>query len=102
MKKPASVLVDTLKSDDFGFTEAGGNGRVKKSGKNVLVYDSFYYGGDEILEKLTKHWSEGGTYSNYFKEEFGITVKVVATGSDFHSKVFGKNLGAAWVELEVA
>lgn len=102
-KKPnmAMLLKKTLEGPDFGYTDKGGNGLVKKKGKNLFVYDGFFYGEENAIKQLKKAWSPGGHDYEYFKDEYGMEIKVVGTGSDFHSKLFGKNLGACWVELEV-
>jgi hypothetical protein len=44
------LLKKTLEGPDFGYTDKGGNGRVKKKGKNLFIYDGFYYGEREAVE----------------------------------------------------
>ncbi len=70
-------------------------------GKNLFIYDSFYYGEDKAKASLIKTWSKGGTDYEYFKDEMNMEIKVVSSGSDFFNKLFGKNMGACWVEIEV-
>ena len=98
---PKILLKKTLESSDFGFTEKGGNGRVKSKGKNLVVYDSFFYGEREALKRLVKNWSPGGHHYEYFTEEYNLKIKIVKSGSEFQSKMF-KGDGAVWVELEVS
>ena len=95
------ALKKELEGPDFGFTEQGGNGRVKKNGKNLVIYDSFYYGENEALKNHIKKWSPGGTYAKYFDDEHGWKIKVVKSGSELKSKVYKNKLGAVWVEVEV-
>jgi hypothetical protein len=91
--KAAKELKRILESPDFGFTEAGGNGRVKSNPDGTItVYDGFYYGEDEARQRHIEKWSENGSYGKYFKDE-GYNIKVVGSDSNHESKVF-KRVGS--------
>ena len=94
-------LKKDLESSNFGYTKKAGNGIVKKKGKNLVIYNSFFYDEKKAIKSLENDWSAGGSYYDYFKEEYGVEIKVVKSGADFNSNVFGKNTGAVWVEIEV-
>jgi len=103
---PTMSLKKELESNDWGFSIRGGNGLVKKKGKNLLIYDSYYYGGSDALKSHIKKWSLGGEYPKYFLENGGYYIKLVNSGQNLNSKVFksgrsGSEGGDVWVEIEV-
>jgi hypothetical protein len=101
-KAAAKELKSILESADFGYTEAGGNGRVKANADGTLtVYDSFYYGQDEAMTRHKAAWNPGGHNADYFKEQ-GFDVKVIGTDSELRSKVFGKKENAGHVAVTLA
>ena len=95
---PTMTLKKELESPDWGYTIKGGNGLVKKKGKNLMVYDSYYIGSDEALKRHVRGWSKGGEYEKYFGEQ-GYTIKVKSSGINMKSKHF--SAGDVYVELEV-
>jgi hypothetical protein len=101
-KAAAKELKTILESADFGYTAAGGNGRVKANADGTLtVYDSFYYGQDEAMTRHKAAWSPGGHNADYFAGE-GFDVKILGTDSELRSKVFGKKENAGHVAVTLA
>ncbi len=98
-KKTARELKKILESSDFGYTEAGGNGRCKIKGKNLIVYNSYWAGSQRHLDNLIKSWSPKGSNYEYFKEE-GFDIKIINSGSEPKSKIY-KGEPSVWVELSV-
>jgi hypothetical protein len=102
--KTAKDLKKELESSDWGYTEAGGNGRVKMKGKNIIIYDSYYYGGDKALKNHITKWSPGGENAAFFEKD-GYTFKVINSGSNVTSTVYKSKAsgggGDVWVELEI-
>lgn len=73
-------------------------------GKNLVIINGFFYGGDRQMETLKKSWSPGGEYYEYFLKEYGIKFKIVNTFSEFKAKGRHKKLttdGIVGVELEI-
>ena len=78
--------------------------RVFTKGNNFIFADTFYYGQQKALDDLIKSWSPGGHYYEYFKDNYGIEVEVVASFSDFKAKGKFKKLtddGVVYVELAI-
>jgi hypothetical protein len=99
-KAAAKELKTILESSDFGYTEAGGNGRVKANADGTLtVFNGFYYGERQARENLKADWSPGGHNADYFAGT-GYDVKVLGTDSELKSKVI-KNGGHVSVTLAV-
>ena len=101
-KAAAKELKSILESADFGMTEAGGNGRVKANADGTLtVYDSFFYGQNEAMDRHKAAWSPGGHNADYFAEQ-GFDVKVTGTDTELRSKVFGKKANLGHVAVTIA
>jgi hypothetical protein len=78
--------------------------RVFTKGNNFIFADTFYYGQQKALDDLIKSWSPGGNYYEYFKDNYGIELEVVASFSDFKAKGKFKKLtddGVVYVELAI-
>jgi hypothetical protein len=78
--------------------------RVFTKGNNFIFADTFYYGQQKALDNLVKSWSPGGDYYEYFKDNYGIELEVVASFSDFKAKGKFKKLtddGVVYVELAI-
>jgi hypothetical protein len=106
-KRSALAVQAALRSSDFGYTEAGGNGRTAVDpGGNLTVYDSYYYGGNDRHDSLKKRWSPDGDMHNWFAEQ-GYDIRVTGSGKNTTSKVFKTPRGSStkggdvWVTLAV-
>ncbi len=78
--------------------------RVFTKDKNFIFADTFFYNEKEALDKLIKSWSPGGHYYDYFKDEYGIEIEIIATFSDFKAKGKFKKLtddGVVYLELGI-
>jgi hypothetical protein len=78
--------------------------RVFTKGNNFIFADTFYYGQQQALDNLVKSWSPGGRYYEYFKNDYGIEIEIVAKYSDFKAKGKFKKLtpdGVVYVELAI-
>jgi len=74
-KLKASDIVKILSNpEDWG---DDGKDRVYTKGKNFVYIDSFYFTGDKALEALVKEWSKGGSYHQYFLDEYGCNLEIV-------------------------
>ena len=74
-KLKASDIVKILSNpEDWG---DDGKDRVYTKGKNLVYIDSFYFTGDKALEALVKEWSKGGSYHQYFLDEYGCNLEIV-------------------------
>lgn len=72
---------------------------------NLVVTDSFFYGEEKALNSIKKDWSPGGTYHNYFKENYGVNLEVKDSFSDFkatgrHKKMYGDS-GVVGVHVSI-
>lgn len=104
-RNPNAEMIKILQSADFGYTEKGGNGRVKKDAGGVMIYDSFYYGEAEALKKLIASWKPNGHNYDYFKNEEGLVGTIKKSGSNTHSKIFksgrsGSDGGDVWILVD--
>jgi hypothetical protein len=78
--------------------------RVFTKGNNFIFADTFYYGQQKALDNLIKSWSPGGNYYEYFKDNYGVELEVVASFSDLKAKGKFKKLtddGVVYVELAI-
>lgn len=50
--------------------------RIYIDGENLVVMDTYFYGGDRALNALKADWTTG-SYGKYFKETHGTTFKIV-------------------------
>lgn len=78
--------------------------RVFTKGKNFIFADTFFYNEKEALDQLIKSWSPGGHYYDYFKDEYGVEIEIIATFSDFKAKGRFKKLtndGVVYLELGI-
>lgn len=78
--------------------------RVFTKGKNFIFADTFFYNEKNALDMLIQSWSPGGLYYDYFKDDYGIEVEIVATFSDFKAKGRFKKLtddGVVYLELAI-
>jgi hypothetical protein len=78
--------------------------RVFTKGQNFIFADTFYYGQQKALDDLVKSWSPGGSYYEYFKDNYGIEIEIIAKYSDFKAKGKFKKLtddGVVYVELSI-
>lgn len=78
--------------------------RVFTKGNNFIFADTFYYGQQKALDNLIKSWSLGGNYYEYFKDNYGVELEVVASFSDLKAKGKFKKLtddGVVYVELAI-
>jgi hypothetical protein len=92
--KNLAGLVKVLQSSDFGMSKAGGNGYAMNKGGKLVVHDPFWISpkGPE-LERKRNDWLEGGTYYNYFRDEYGITFGKVKVETIMDHKKYGPNSG---------
>lgn len=73
-KITASKLVKYFKNeDDWG--DMGDHVYVK--GGNLVVIDTYFYGGDDRLKTLKKSWSPGGDMYKAVTEDTGAKLKIV-------------------------
>ena len=79
--KKATQIVKELREEN-GFTEDGGNGEVFTKNGNLVVRDSFFYDGQEKLEKMVEDWTNGA-YGKYFFPKHGVYFEVVSKESKF-------------------
>jgi len=78
-KVTAAQIAKILKGDDWGMTARGGNGRALVKGGNLVIKDPIYFMDQKKFDRMDKEWtSPSGTYAKYFKDEFGITFKLVS------------------------
>jgi len=71
----ASGIINLLKNTS-NWGEMRDYVSVKKG--NIEVVDTYFYGGDKAMKALIEKWtSSKGSMAKYFKEEFGITFKLV-------------------------
>ncbi len=96
-KKGARDLKKILESSDFGYTESGGNGRVKIKGKTIIIYDGFWADSERYLKNLIKSWQGGENYK-YFSDE-GFNFKIIDSGVEYKCKAY-KGEPAVYVTLE--
>jgi hypothetical protein len=92
--KNLAGLVKVLQSSDFGMSKAGGNGYAMNKGGKLVLHDPFWISprGPE-LERKRNDWLEGGTYYNYFRDEYGITFGNVKVETILDHKKYGPNSG---------
>lgn len=71
-------LIRVLKSDDFGYTEDGGSGRVYKKSNSVFeIHDPYFYTPPEKqLNHMENDWNATGSYGKYFASTYNITTRV--------------------------
>jgi len=71
----AKEIVKLMKNrEDWG--DAGEMVRVVKG--NLEAVDTFYYTGQDALDKLTKSWIDpNGHNAKYWKDEYGVSFKLV-------------------------
>jgi hypothetical protein len=106
-KRSALAILSELRSADFGYTEAGGNGRTAVDpGGNLTIYDGYFYGGDERQASLKARWTPGGDMHNWFAEK-GYDIRMTGSGKNLKSRVFRPTRGSSthggdvWVTLAV-
>jgi hypothetical protein len=78
--------------------------RVFTKGQNFIFADTFYYGQQQALDDLVKSWSPGGRYYEYFKNDYGVEIEIIAKYSDLKAKGRFKKLtddGVVYVELAI-
>ena len=100
-KLTASKMVKLMK-DRKEWGDMGDQVYVKKG--NLIVFDSYYYGGDKALKQLMDDWSQGGTYYNYWNEKHGVIPKIVDTFTEVHASGRHKKLsddGIVGIELKI-
>ena len=81
--------------------------RVHTKGNNFVVVDTFFYGSGKAMKDLINDWSPGGTYYDYFLNEYGVKLQIVdsflqMTARGRYKKLTGSgNLGIVGVELKI-
>jgi hypothetical protein len=74
-KKPTVKDVAKIISNEDEWGDMGDYVSVVKG--KLRVVDTYFYGGEEALEKLKEEWlSPSGLYSTYFKDLLGVTFKL--------------------------
>lgn len=97
-----SDVVKILQGPDFGMTEAGGNGEAKLVKGNISVKESHYYAhrAKEQIGSKIKEWKPGGTYHKFFKETYGVDIKIISSDIiETDAKIYGKKTKDAVIEI---
>jgi len=85
-KKPRTLkdIKKELSSSDFDMAD-----EVYMKKGELVVVDTFFYGEDKAMKRLTDSWSTGGDMWNYFMDNYGVELEVTNTFSEF--KAIGRH-----------
>lgn len=101
-KLTASAVVKMFKTntDDWG-SDIADQAYIKKG--NLIFIDTFFYGEDKAMKNLKTSWQPYGHYYEYFKNQYGVVVRIVDTFSEPKARGRHKKLstdGIVGVELK--
>lgn len=101
-KMTSAKMVKIFKNTtDWG--DMGERVYVKKG--NLVVIDSWYYGESKARKQLEDSWNPGGSNFEYWKETYGVELKMVDSFSEIRASGRHKKLttdGIVGVELEIS
>jgi cytidyltransferase-like protein len=101
-KMTSAKMVKIFKNTtDWG--DMGERVYVKKG--NLVVIDSWYYGESKARKQLEDSWNPGGSDFEYWKETYGVELKMVDSFSEVRASGRHKKLttdGIVGIELEIS
>lgn len=102
-KTTLADIVKILKSEDFGMTEAGGNGEALIQNGNLVIRDSYYARGAIKLPQMVDEWTvDGGTNHDYFLKEYKVKFALVKSHNYINDgKMYGKKSSMGVLEIHL-
>lgn len=91
--KSISQVKKILSGPEFSMKD-----RVYMKGSNLVVLDTFFYDANKALDKLIASWKRGGSYYDYFKDEYGADIQILDT---LEQRILTGKLKKAFGDLSV-